>query len=148
MQGLRQILTCLTKVYSDTLGVIARRDGRSILTKPTLKWPFFMQYLCRWVGAASTEPFRFSSISLNCDYGAVRHRDSNNIGPSLTRWPNTGFAFLRTCTLMRVCYCLANHTGSLGDFVGGNLIYWAKDATPLNQTHHVLMKNHHQHWTQ
>ena len=73
------------EVYSDTLGCIATRDGRSILTKPTLKWPFFMQYLCRWAGAASTEPFRFSSISLNCNYGAVRHRDSNNIGPSLTR---------------------------------------------------------------
>ena len=34
---------------------------------------------------------------------------------------------------MSVCDCLANRTGSLGDFVGGNLLYFADDdgETPL-----------------
>ena len=35
--------------------------------------------------------------------------------------------FLRACIATRVCDCSANHTGSLGDFVGGNLLYFADD---------------------
>ena len=34
---------------------------------------------------------------------------------------------------MNACDCLSNHTGSLGDFVGGNLMYFPDDdgETPL-----------------
>eukprot|EP00812_Abedinium_dasypus_P006859 NODE_186_length_1846_cov_343.211614.p1 GENE.NODE_186_length_1846_cov_343.211614~~NODE_186_length_1846_cov_343.211614.p1 ORF type:complete len:502 (+),score=184.55 NODE_186_length_1846_cov_343.211614:3-1508(+) len=97
-----------TFVFSDTLGLVRTRTGVYHLTDATLAYPALMRLLMRWWAdtrpAGWGEHFAFTSINLNCDYAARVHRDQNNTGPSAIK--------------------------ALGDFEGGRLWYWSKDAHP------------------
>mmetsp|Transcript_109587 Transcript_109587/g.244693 ORF Transcript_109587/g.244693 Transcript_109587/m.244693 type:complete len:342 (-) Transcript_109587:38-1063(-) len=92
-------------VYSDTLGLIRCRDGRVALTQLSKRYPSFTKLLTRWFH--SNRPpnlpsdFPVTSISVNSNYCARRHRDKHNAGPSAIR--------------------------AFGRFSGGSLLYWPKD---------------------
>jgi len=99
-----------TYVHSDTLGLIRARDGRYMNTEATVLYPDFFKLLNRWLQDQRpkeyTEPFPFTSISVNYDYGARIHRDQGNHGPSM------GVA--------------------MGNFKGGRLNYWELDNKQLH----------------
>ena len=92
-------------VQSDTLGLVRSRDGRVLATISTVKFSNVFALLCRWLrdhhpdGLAMSFPF--TSISVNFAYAAKIHRDSNNLGPSVTK--------------------------AFGPFSGGQLLYWRND---------------------
>ncbi len=93
-----------TSVNSDTLGGVRTRTGTVVLTRITTKYLAAFNLLCRWLAenAPSTlKNFAYSSINLNYGYAARRHRDANNVGPSITK--------------------------SFGQFTGGLLLYWPFD---------------------
>ena len=93
----------LKHVFSDTLGLTRSRVGTVVLTKHTRKHPDFFTLLCKWLKDRPEldYDFPFTSISVNFDYAARTHRDTNNAGVSLTR--------------------------SFGAFLGGQLRYWPDD---------------------
>ena len=94
----------VTCVNSDTLGAVRTRTGTVVLTRSTTKYLAAFNLLCRWLAenAPSTlKNFAYSSINLNYGYAARRHRDANNVGPSITK--------------------------SFGQFTGGLLLYWPFD---------------------
>ena len=101
-------------VASDTLGLIAKRGSNIlIITRSTKGHPHMVRLIAQWVQGRLPEqtrkdPIPFTSVSLNAGYAAKRHRDRNNIGPSVT--------------------------ASLGEFSGGKLFYWPLDdkKTPLD----------------
>lgn len=66
------------------------------------------EFFSSWVRQAwpLAPPFPFTSISVNYNYAARTHRDSGNVGPSLTR--------------------------SFGTFHGGSLKYWCQDDGSLS----------------
>ena len=92
-------------VQSDTLGLVRSRDGRVIATMNIVKYNNVFALFCRWLrdnppdGLAMS--FLFTSISVNFAYAAKIHRDSNNLGPSVTK--------------------------VFGPFLGGQLLYWRND---------------------
>jgi hypothetical protein len=92
-------------VFSDTLGLVSCRDGRTCLTKLTRDNPAMFRLLCSWLKsnrpAVFQRHFAFTSISVNHNYAARIHRDNGNMGPSMTR--------------------------SFGQYTGGRLKYWAND---------------------
>jgi len=92
-----------TFVHSDTFGVVKSRTGTVVPTRLTTKSPAVFTLLCRWLfdQHAFEQAFPFTSISVNYGYAARRHRDGNNVGPSVAK--------------------------SLGHFTGGRLKYWADD---------------------
>eukprot|EP00403_Amphidinium_massartii_P008656 CAMPEP_0178413110 /NCGR_PEP_ID=MMETSP0689_2-20121128/22360_1 /TAXON_ID=160604 /ORGANISM="Amphidinium massartii, Strain CS-259" /LENGTH=539 /DNA_ID=CAMNT_0020034375 /DNA_START=34 /DNA_END=1650 /DNA_ORIENTATION=- len=94
-----------TFVYSDTFGLVYSRQGYGVATTLTEKFPSVMQVLSRWMvesrGSKAEHVFPFTSINVNFNYAARRHRDGRNEGPSLIR--------------------------ALGDFTGGRLQYWPSD---------------------
>jgi len=63
------------------------RTGTTVTTAITRRYPDVFRFLCRWMHEA--QPFQrlfpCTSISLNYDYAARRHRDANNVGPSVTK---------------------------------------------------------------
>mmetsp|Transcript_60780 Transcript_60780/g.113643 ORF Transcript_60780/g.113643 Transcript_60780/m.113643 type:complete len:445 (-) Transcript_60780:309-1643(-) len=91
--------------YSDTLGCIRRLSRGIGVTEVTKRYPNFGRLLTRWLRDNEPEEvkgkFVCSAINLNANYGAVRHRDGNNEGPSVIR--------------------------AFGKFKGGSLKYWPKD---------------------
>ena len=98
-------------VFSDTFGLVSSRNGKAVITSATRKFNSFFELLCRYLDEHLPDNLRhfgFSSISLNFDYAAALHRDSNNIGPSIAT--------------------------SVGQFIGGDLRYWKDDdgALPLD----------------
>jgi len=76
-------------VFSDTLGLIRARDGRYMEKEATREFPDVTRLCCRWIQdhrpAQYTEDFPFTSINVNFNYAARRHRDGNNYGPSMIR---------------------------------------------------------------
>jgi hypothetical protein len=90
-----------TFIYSDTLGIMNMSTGE----KSCIHYPNFTKLLTRWLKgqlpADLRERFAFSSICINKNCGGRRHRNSNNVGPSLIR--------------------------ALGVFSGGSLNYWPED---------------------
>lgn len=92
-------------VHSDTLGLVRSRTGAWCITSATQEYPHVTRVLNTWfkarLPAEMVKDFPCSSISLNSNYAAKRHRDGNNAGPSMIR----GF----------------------GDYTGGELAYWPDD---------------------
>ena len=94
----------LKHVFSDTLGLTRSRVGTVVLTKHACKHPDCFTLLCKWLKdrpELDQHNFPFTSINVNYDYAARKHRDTNNAGVSLTR--------------------------SFGAFLGGQLRYWPDD---------------------
>lgn len=94
-------------VYSDTIGAIRRRTGGYGITPPTKHYPNFVKLLCKWLRDNQLEKklgceFKCTAINLNANYAGARHRDGNNEGPSVIR--------------------------AVGNFKGGQLMYWPKDT--------------------
>eukprot|EP00746_Dinoflagellata_sp_MGD_P165762 gnl/MRDRNA2_/MRDRNA2_95225_c0_seq1.p1 gnl/MRDRNA2_/MRDRNA2_95225_c0~~gnl/MRDRNA2_/MRDRNA2_95225_c0_seq1.p1 ORF type:complete len:501 (+),score=95.76 gnl/MRDRNA2_/MRDRNA2_95225_c0_seq1:98-1600(+) len=92
-------------VFSDTLGLLRDRAGDIHLTSPTRRYPQVAEIICRWLTDRLPEEiktFTFTSINVNCNYAASRHRDNGNFGPSLIK--------------------------AFGSFSGGELQYWPEDA--------------------
>ena len=95
-------------VESDTLGIVATRDGRVCLSKPTRKHANCFKLLAQWLqsnGPCVGRDFAFTSINVNGGYAARAHRDSGNRGPSITK--------------------------AFGVFSGGALSYWPEDDGAL-----------------
>jgi len=95
-------------VNSEMLGLISIRAYRKLcIAKQSVKYPMVTKLLCQYVydnpppGLQKGDQFPFSTICINKDYAAKRHRDSNNCGLSIVR--------------------------ALGDFKGGRLKYWPED---------------------
>jgi len=94
-------------VFSDTLGLSCTRDERrAIVSSATRRNPFFTRLLIRWLEdnlpAGVPQDVPLTSISVNSNYAARRHRDRHNAGPSILR--------------------------AFGEFSGGALRYWPSDT--------------------
>jgi len=75
-------------VWSDTLGLIRDRLGDIHITKPTARYPAFTKIITQWLFdriPPEVATFKFTSLNLNCNYAAKRHRDGNNFGPSFIK---------------------------------------------------------------
>ena len=72
-----------TFVFSDTLGLVSSRTGGVFVSRITKRYPAVFELLSSWVRQAwpLSPRFPFTSISLNFNYAARVHRDSNNAGP-------------------------------------------------------------------
>ena len=94
-------------VFSDTLGLLRDRCGKYLLSGPTRAYPQVVRLVNRWMkgNVNSAIDFCFTSISVNMDYAAKLHRDSNNCGPSVCK--------------------------AVGDFEGGRLGYFADDDNTM-----------------
>ena len=94
-------------VLSDTLGLVCTRDGKVTPSRLTKRYPAVFKVFSCWARQAwpLAPPFPFTSISVNCNYSARIHRDSGNVGPSLTK--------------------------AFGSFRGGSLKYWGEDDASL-----------------
>jgi len=93
-----------TWVWSDTLGLLIDRIGDIHITSATTMYPAVMRIIVQWLRERlppEAAKFGFTSINLNCNYAAQRHRDKNNFGPSLIK--------------------------AFGSFTGGELAYWPED---------------------
>lgn len=93
-------------VHSDTFGLIRRRDGLHKVCESTVWYPHVPMLLARWLRGngppelGDTE-FAYTTINVNSAYAARRHRDRNNVGPSVI--------------------------ATFGEFSGGRLRYWRRD---------------------
>lgn len=75
-------------VWSDTIGLLRDRVGDIHLTGPTTRYPAFTMLINRWLTdrlPKEVAGFSFTSLNLNCQYAAARHRDGNNFGPSMIK---------------------------------------------------------------
>lgn len=75
-------------VRSDTVGLLRDRMGDIHLTHPTRRYPHFVNIICQWLRdrlPSEVNSFVFTSLNLNCNYAAKRHRDGNNFGPSMIK---------------------------------------------------------------
>jgi len=75
-------------VWSDTMGLLRDRMGDIHATKPTLRYRSFTRIINKWLTdrlPAEVRGFKFTSLNLNCNYAAKRHRDGNNFGPSMIK---------------------------------------------------------------
>lgn len=91
-------------VWSDTLGIIRDRIGDIHCTKPTVRYPAVTTILNQWLRdhlPPEAASFKWTSLNLNCNYAAKRHRDGNNFGPSMIK--------------------------AFGDFKHGELCYFPRD---------------------
>ncbi|CAE7431770.1 unnamed protein product [Symbiodinium natans] len=91
-------------VKSDTLGLLRDRGGDIHVTKPTLRYPHVAEMLNKFLLQRlpnEAKSFKWTSINLNCNYAARRHRDGNNFGPSFIQ--------------------------AFGNFTGGELSVWPED---------------------
>ncbi|OLP84885.1 hypothetical protein AK812_SmicGene34186 [Symbiodinium microadriaticum] len=91
-------------VKSDTLGLLRDRGGNiHALNK------FLLQRLPEEAAA-----FKWTSLNLNCNYAARRHRDANNFGPSFIQ--------------------------AFGKFTGGTLSVWPEDNKQEGKPHQLPEK--------
>lgn len=101
-----------TWVNSDTVGVSCTRDGDVKCNPSAKRYPNVMKVMTKYMRDRQPAelgcPFHFTSINMNFGYGAVRHRDSNNLGLSML----AGF----------------------GDFTGGELQYFPDDDGSVPKT--------------
>lgn len=91
-------------VWSDTVGLLRDRMGDIHITKMGKIYQNFTSLICRWLTARlpkEVADFKFTTLNLNCNYAAKRHRDGNNFGPSMIK--------------------------AFGDFEGGELTYFPND---------------------
>ncbi|CAE7590579.1 unnamed protein product [Symbiodinium natans] len=91
-------------VKSDTLGLLRDRMGSIHVTKPTSAYVSVAKMLNKWLQQrlpSAAASFKWTSINLNCNYAARRHRDANNFGPSFIQ--------------------------AFGSFTGGELSVWPED---------------------
>jgi len=91
-------------VWSDTVGLLRDRTGDIHVTGASKRYPAVVQMLNGWLRCilpAEILSFPWTSINLNCNYAARRHRDGNNFGASLI--------------------------AALGGFTGGGLAVWPED---------------------
>jgi len=75
-------------VWSDTIGLLRDRTGDIHLTKATTRYPAVVEILNRWLTdrlPAEVQTFKFTTLNLNKNYAAKRHRDGNNFGPSMIK---------------------------------------------------------------
>jgi len=75
-------------VWSDTIGLLRDRCGDIHLTKATVRYPAVVAILNRWLTERlpkEAESFKFTTLNLNKNYAAKRHRDGNNFGPSMIK---------------------------------------------------------------
>jgi len=93
-------------VYSDSVGILKQKGAHNMVLGKGSHMTNFLKLLCRWrkgeasrSGIAHLPPF--TSLNINKNYAAKRHRDAGNVGPS---------------TLL-----------SVGDFTGGRLRYFPSD---------------------
>lgn len=88
-------------VFSDTFGLVTSRGGsKPVLTGMSRKCPQVTRMMTLWLKGQNPK-FPATSISLNVNYRAARHRDRFNAGPSAIR--------------------------AIGRFKGGQLLYWKRD---------------------
>jgi hypothetical protein len=77
----------VTSIYSDNLGVLRNRRGPPELTKTTKKYINWYRLLSKYIAdnyvGPDKERFRFTSICLNKNYAAKKHKDKGNFGPSV-----------------------------------------------------------------
>merc|ERR1711920_323959 len=96
-------------VKSDTIGLLRDRVGDIHLTTPTKRYPDFTRIIVQWLKdrlPSEIAEFKFTSMNLNCNYAAKRHRDGNNFGPSIIK--------------------------AFGDFTGGELTCFPEDDRSTN----------------
>ena len=80
-----------TFVNSDTFGMTRGYEDKYSATQSTIDYPNTMVLLNRWLQDNQTNPnfkaerFPYTSISINYDYAARRHRDNKNEGPSMIK---------------------------------------------------------------
>eukprot|EP00747_Dinoflagellata_sp_TGD_P132615 gnl/TRDRNA2_/TRDRNA2_175095_c0_seq19.p2 gnl/TRDRNA2_/TRDRNA2_175095_c0~~gnl/TRDRNA2_/TRDRNA2_175095_c0_seq19.p2 ORF type:complete len:340 (-),score=55.59 gnl/TRDRNA2_/TRDRNA2_175095_c0_seq19:81-1100(-) len=98
----------VTWVESDMLGVIRlRMYVKYTVAKLTRQYPAVTKIVCRFLednppaGLPEGVRFPYTTICINKNYGAKRHRDKNNVGLSVVR--------------------------ALGNFTGGRLRVWPND---------------------
>lgn len=75
-------------VWSDTMGLIRDRLGDIHITSATNRYPSFVKVITQWLYdriPPEVATFKFTSLNLNCNYAAKRHRDGNNFGPSFIK---------------------------------------------------------------
>jgi len=75
-------------VLSDTMGLVADRTGGINPTRYTLAYPNCSKVLCDYLSdhlPAEFSKFTFTSINVNKNYAGRRHRDGNNVGPSVIK---------------------------------------------------------------
>lgn len=75
-------------VWSDTVGLLRDRMGDIHLTQSTKRYPSFVRIICQWLNdrlPSEVSNFKYTSLNLNCNYAAKRHRDNNNFGPSMIK---------------------------------------------------------------
>jgi len=73
-------------VWSDTIGLIRDRLGSIHVVPATKLYPEVVQVIVRWLRERlpkDASNFTFTSLNLNYNYAARRHRDGNNFGPSM-----------------------------------------------------------------
>ncbi len=89
-------------IISVSLALVRNKitKGLQVSTK-TAEMRDVCMLLGRWACIDGVDAVPFTSMTLNKDYNAGRHRDENNSGPSLVR--------------------------GLGNFQGGDLLYWPND---------------------
>ena len=96
--------TEMNYVHSESLGIVRSRDARLCVTRNTLKYSAVFTLLCKWLRdhqPNGMRDFPFTTITMNYDYAARIHRDSDSSGPSMTH--------------------------AFGTFRGGQLLYWPDD---------------------
>merc|ERR1719414_972742 len=70
-----------TWVWSDTLGLLIDRIGDIHITTATLMYPAVTRIIVQWLRERlppEVAQFGFTSLNLNSNYAAQRHRDKNN----------------------------------------------------------------------
>mmetsp|Transcript_107185 Transcript_107185/g.212772 ORF Transcript_107185/g.212772 Transcript_107185/m.212772 type:complete len:480 (-) Transcript_107185:220-1659(-) len=95
-------------VHSEMLGLVRiRAFSKYVVAKSTHKFPLVTRLLCRFLednppkGLNHRMRFPYTTVCINRDYAAKRHRDRNNMGMSVVR--------------------------AFGNFTGGRLRYWPDD---------------------
>lgn len=98
-------------VSSEMLGLVSIRAYRKlVVARNSHKFPSVTKLLCQYLydnppaGLPRGTQFPFTTVCINKDYAAKRHRDNNNTGLSIVR--------------------------ALGNFKGGRLKYWPDDPGP------------------
>lgn len=77
-----------TFVFSDTMGLVSDRTGGINPTKYTLAYPNVSKVLSDYLRdhlPKGIPEFAFTSINVNKNYAGRRHRDANNVGPSVIK---------------------------------------------------------------
>jgi hypothetical protein len=95
-------------VFSDTLGLVSDRKGNIMPTKYTLAYPNVTKLVCDFLTEnlpKDIPEFTFTGINVNRNYAGKRHRDGNNLGPSIIH--------------------------AFGNFTGGKLNYYPNDDREL-----------------